>query len=90
MTSLKTIGNSGQITLGKEYAGKQVAVDLIEPGVWVIKTGQFIPDNEKWLHTAIVEKKLKTAVSWAENNIPRGIDLTKLEQIIENNEPHSS
>ena len=32
MASIKTIGASGQITLGKEYSGKTVLVDEIEPG----------------------------------------------------------
>jgi len=48
MATIKTIGSSGQITLGKEYAGRHVVVDQIEPGVWMIKLGQFIPDNECW------------------------------------------
>lgn len=42
---IKTIGASGQISLGKQYAGKTVTVDQVEDGVWTIKTAQLIPDN---------------------------------------------
>ena len=36
--------------LGKEFAGRTVVIDSLEPGVWVIKTAQTIPDSELWLH----------------------------------------
>ena len=65
MSSIKTIGTSGQIALGKEYAGRNVLVEEIEPGVWVVKLGDFIPDNERWLHTARVSEELDEAVAWA-------------------------
>lgn len=37
MARVKTIGKSGQIVLGKQYAGHQILVDEVEPGVWVVK-----------------------------------------------------
>ena len=46
---IKTIGASGQISLGKQYAGRTVTVEKVEEGVWTIKTAQVIPDNERWL-----------------------------------------
>ena len=66
MSSIKTIGASGQIALGKEYAGRKVLVEEIEPGVWIVKSGDFVPDNERWLHTARVSEELDQAVAWAE------------------------
>jgi hypothetical protein len=49
---IKTIGANanGQVTLGTKYAGQSVAIEEIEPGVWLVKLGDFIPHNEKWLH----------------------------------------
>lgn len=49
-TAIKRIGASGQISLGKEFAGRTVLIESSEPGVWVIKTAQTIPDSELWLH----------------------------------------
>ena len=59
---IKTIGNSGQISLGKEYAGRTVIVEQVEPGVWSIRTAQVIPDNERWLHTPEARSDLDKAL----------------------------
>jgi hypothetical protein len=68
MNMIKTIGASGQITLGKEYSGRSVVVEELEPGVWMVKLGKFIPDNEQWLHEAENKAKLDSAIAWAEAN----------------------
>ncbi len=78
MSSIKTIGASGQIALGKEYAGRHVVVEELEAGVWVVKLGDFVPDNERWLHTARVSEELDEAVAWAEGNPAAPSDLDKL------------
>jgi len=83
MSIIKTIGSSGQIALGKEYAGRHVLVDQIEPGVWLIKLGQFIPDNERWLLDARVQEDLNEAIEWAENHPPGASDLDELSAQIE-------
>ena len=70
MSVIKTIGSNGQISLGKEHAGKSVLVDEVEPGVWVVKIGQFVPDSERWLHTPEAKAKLDEAIAWAEKTKP--------------------
>lgn len=65
---VKTIGASGQISLGKQYAGRTVVVDELEEGVWMIKTAQVIPDSERWLHTPEARRKLDSAIAWAEKH----------------------
>ena len=70
MSVIKTIGSNGQISLGKEHAGKSVLVDEVEPGVWVVKIGQFVPDSERWLHTPEAKAKLDEAIAWAEKTRP--------------------
>lgn len=82
MGSLKIIGNSGQISLGKKFAGQTVMVDEIQKGVWILKIGQFIPDNEMWLHEEGVQSDLNEAISWAEDNSARSTDLDDLEERI--------
>jgi hypothetical protein len=78
MATIKVIGKSGQIALGKEYAGRSVLVDQLEPGVWIIKVGEFIPDSERWLSDAQVQKEVEEAIVWAESNPPRATDLEAL------------
>jgi hypothetical protein len=70
MNTITTLGTDGEVSLGKEYAGKTVLVDEIEPGVWIVKIGQFIPDSERWLHEPETRAKLDEAVSWADSTSP--------------------
>lgn len=65
--SIKVIGASGQISLGKEYAGRTVLVEEREPGVWHIRTARVVPDNERWL-TPEAREKIARAVAWAEEH----------------------
>ncbi len=67
-TSVKMIGANGQISLGKQYAGRQVLVEEQEPGVWLIRTATVIPDNEQWLHRPQAAADLVKALNWAQTN----------------------
>jgi hypothetical protein len=80
MAVIKTVGNSGQIALGKQYAGRHVMIEEPEQGVWLIKLGEFIPDNERWLHTPQVKADLDEALAWSAANPPRETDLNELEE----------
>ncbi|MCP9791123.1 hypothetical protein KBZ20_08080 [Vulcanococcus limneticus Candia 3F8] len=79
MKTVKQIGASGQISLGKEFAGRTVVVDSREPGVWVIKTAQTIPDSELWLHQPESAARLDRAMA-AMDQPPISADLDALEQ----------
>ncbi len=79
MAVVKTVGNSGQISLGKKFAGQHVLVDEIEAGVWIVKLGRFIPQNELWLHSGTVKEDLSEAIEWGEKNPPRKSDLNEIE-----------
>lgn len=83
--SIKTIGRSGQISLGKEYAGRTVQVEEIDEGIWIVKTGEFVPDRERWLHAAEVAEPLDEAIAWAEEHPSKESDLDALEEDL--NEP---
>ncbi len=75
---VKTVGTSGQISLGKQYAGRTVVVDQLEDGVWMIKTAQVIPDNERWLHEPEVKASLDRALDWAAKHPPAETDIQAL------------
>jgi len=68
--AVKIIGSNGQISLGKQFAGRQVLVEEYEPGVWLIRTATVVPDNERWLQQADAASDLKKAVAWAQANPP--------------------
>lgn len=68
---IKVVGVNGQISLGKEFAGKTVLVDQIGEGSWVIHSGKFIPDSEKWLYANPDElAQLDRAIARAEKTKP--------------------
>jgi len=79
MNTIKTVGSSGQISLGKKFAGQTVMLDEIDTGVWIVKLGRFIPDNERWLHRPDVQTKLNEAIVWAEKNPPEDTNFEELE-----------
>lgn len=70
-TAIKIVGTNGQISIGKEYAGKAVSIDQVSEGVWIIKSGEFIPDSERWLHEEKHLRKLNKALDWANKNPPK-------------------
>ncbi|MBZ5591592.1 MAG: hypothetical protein LAP39_05110 [Acidobacteriia bacterium] len=68
----KTISSRGQISLGKQHAGRTVTVEEIEDGVWLVKAARVIPENELWLHRSPVTEELSRAIEWAEKH-PQGL-----------------
>lgn len=62
---VKVVGANGQISLGKQFAGRQVLVEEREPGVWIVRTATVIPDNERWLHEPQVAADLQAAMAWS-------------------------
>jgi len=73
--SVKRVGASGQISLGKEFAGRAVLIESTEPGVWLIK----IPDAELWLHQPEAANRLDRALAAIEQP-PSLTDLDALER----------
>ena len=76
---LRTLGAKGEIPLGKRHAGRTVAVEETEPGVWIVKATHAIPDNELWLHEPAVARKLDRAIAWAERTPFKATNLEELE-----------
>ena len=62
---VKVVGSNGQISLGKQYAGRQVLVEERELGVWIVRTATVIPDNERWLHAPKAAADLQAAMAWS-------------------------
>jgi len=69
-SSVKVIGANGQISLGKQFAGRQVLVEEQADGVWLIRTATVVPDNERWAHAPDAASDLSNALTWAARNSP--------------------
>jgi hypothetical protein len=61
-TTIKVIGNNGQISLGKKFAGRHVFIEESQPGVWLVK---LIPENELWIHQPKASQDLQLAINWS-------------------------
>jgi hypothetical protein len=72
---IKTIGASGQTSLGKQYAGRLVTVERIAEGVWTTEAAPVIPDDELWLHTPEARARLDRALDWSESHPRSETDL---------------
>jgi hypothetical protein len=68
--SVRIVGTNGQISLGKQFAGRQVLVEEREPGVWLVRTATVVPDNESWLHQPKAAADVQNAILWAQTNKP--------------------
>ena len=56
-----------------------MVIDSNEPGIWVIKTAQTIPDGELWLHQAAAAERLDRALACLDQP-PEAADLDALER----------
>jgi hypothetical protein len=75
---VKTIGASGQISIGKQHAGRTVTVEEVDDGVWVVKAARVIPENELWLHQSPAKEKLDRAIAWASQHPPGATNVDHL------------
>ena len=75
--SVKVVGTNGQISLGKQFAGRQVLIEEQEAGVWLVRAATVIPDNERWLHEPEAATDLNKAMKWASANAASDVALDK-------------
>ena len=68
---VKVVGSNGQVSLGKTLAGKIVSIDQIDKGTWIIKSGEFVPDSQKWLYESDNMQRLDNALALAEKSPAR-------------------
>ncbi|MDT0497970.1 hypothetical protein RM530_11435 [Algiphilus sp. W345] len=66
--TVKIVGANGTISLGKQYAGRQVLLEEQSPGVWLVRTATVVPDNERWLHYPQAAESLREALAWAQSH----------------------
>ena len=78
MQAIKTVGKSGQISLGKALAGMGFIVEEMAGGDLMLKRAVVVPMNERWLHQPEMKARLTSADGWMQENPARETDLKKL------------
>lgn len=81
-TSIKLVGINGQISIGKQHAGRRVLIEQSEPGVWMVRTAQVIPDNERWLHTPQAQADLKASLAHVASQRAQVTDLASFAKLL--------
>ncbi len=77
MHTIKTVGKSGQISLGKAMAGMGFLMEELPGGDIMLKRAVVVPMNERLLAPA-VHAELEAAREWRRNNPAKASDLTAL------------
>lgn len=75
---LKMVGASGQLSLGKQYAGRYFEMEIQEDGGILLKPMRVIPEADAWLYTAQMRDRLAQADAWMASNPPSETDLEQL------------
>jgi hypothetical protein len=81
---VKQINKQGQISIGKQYAGKKVEVDEYPDGTIILKPVEVISEFEmKLLKDRAFQNRLKAFDRWEAKNKPSKTDLSALEKELE-------
>ncbi len=75
---LKSVGASGQLSLGKKYAGQYFAVEVLEGGALLLKPMKVVPADEAWVHTPAMRARLGAADAWMNAHPPSQTDVDAL------------
>lgn len=78
MQTVKTVGKSGQISLGRALAGADFIMEELPGGDIILKRALVIPVNERWQHDPEFQKKIIAAKEWMKNNKPVESNLDEL------------
>ncbi len=76
---LKMVGNSGQLSLGKKYAGKYFEMEQQPDGAVLLRPMKVVPDAEAWVHEPAMRGQLHRADAWVRST-PRAE--TKLDELV--------
>lgn len=80
---IKRVGATGQISLGKEFAGRQVVIEQVADGRWIITEVLIIPKHEQAFHTPAAKASAERAAAWLAKNpvkVTTDADLDALEK----------
>ena len=80
---LKRVNSRGEISLGKELAGKKFQVEALKDGALMLRPMVEIPDSDAWLHSPEMKRKLAEAERWMAQNPPAETDMVTFNAMIE-------
>lgn len=77
---IKVVGKSGQISLGKRFAGKTLRLERRQDGTVLLTAVAMIPENQLWTLEAPHRSRIERGLAWAAANKPQESNLDELAQ----------
>src|SRR5437867_1890432 len=62
---IKVVGRSGQISLGKRYAGKTLRLERRKEGIVVLIPVVMVPENQLWTIEEPHRSRIERGLAWA-------------------------
>ncbi len=75
---IKVVGKSGQISLGKRFAGKTLRLERREDGTVLLTAVAMVPESHMWTLQEPHRARIERGLEWAARTEPRETDLDGL------------
>ena len=75
---LKVVGKSGQISLGKRYAGKTLRLERRQDGTMLLTAVAVVPESQVWTLEEPHRSRIARALTWASDTPARETDVDAL------------
>ena len=73
-----TVPSNGQISIGKQWAGREVMVEMVDENRMVITAGTFIPNDLATFYTKEAQAQLGDFNRWSQKTPARKTNLNQL------------
>jgi hypothetical protein len=75
---IKVVGKSGQISLGKRYAGKTLRLERRNDGTVLLTAVAMVPENQLWTLEEPHRSRIERGLTWAATTKPQETDIRGL------------
>jgi hypothetical protein len=77
-TEIKVVGKSGQISLGKRYAGKTLRLERRPDGSLLLTAVAMVPESQLWTLQEPHRSLIARGLNWAAQTAPKETNLDRL------------
>jgi hypothetical protein len=77
-TEVKIVGRSGQISLGKRYAGKTLRMERFKDGRIVLTAVAMVPESQLWTLAKPHRTRIERGLDWAAKTAAAETDIDVL------------
>lgn len=75
---IKVVGKSGQISLGKRFAGKTLRVERRDDGAIVLTAVAMVPESQLWTLEEPHRSQIERGLAWAAETEPKETSIDAL------------